>query len=207
MPAAERFIAFHRNLCAMCGVAPLEIITDHDHATGLVRGYLCPGCNTAEGKPGRLSAAIVAGYRERHPSAILGHREKWGSPTAVLMFPGRRRSQLIVYVGNHGERLDRTLDQMGRHIGWAGDLEPKLRHRELGARALWSAAIAGLAADELLEAERSLEGVRFNLDMVWDVAGAGPLRELAAEGSGRAGGVLAAVRRVLELRTESGNDT
>jgi cobalamin biosynthesis Mg chelatase CobN len=60
------------DLCAACGATFVGMKTapciDHDHATGLVRELLCPGCNFAIGhccdSPSRLRAC--ADYLERH---------------------------------------------------------------------------------------------------------------------------------------------
>ncbi|MGA5552643.1 endonuclease domain-containing protein [Streptomyces pseudogriseolus] len=35
--------------CAVCESTVQELVTDHDHGTGLVRGLLCRSCNTREG--------------------------------------------------------------------------------------------------------------------------------------------------------------
>lgn len=43
---------------------------DHDHRTGLVRGYLCTGCNTREGLYG--GAGLYVKYQQRPPAVILG---------------------------------------------------------------------------------------------------------------------------------------
>jgi hypothetical protein len=50
-------------------MASLGMVEDHDHYTGFTRGWLCRGCNVAEGKN---NAPIFRSYRERHPCAILG---------------------------------------------------------------------------------------------------------------------------------------
>lgn len=61
---------FHADRCAMCGKRVADnAVTDHDHATGLVRGFLCRGCNTREGMCG---APVFVKYRRRYPMLILG---------------------------------------------------------------------------------------------------------------------------------------
>ncbi|MFJ3094637.1 endonuclease domain-containing protein [Streptomyces hydrogenans] len=67
--------------CAICEDSGSELVTDHDHATGLVRGMLCRSCNTREGfsyAPGRQS--VFAAYRERPPVALLGFTIRYFDP-------------------------------------------------------------------------------------------------------------------------------
>lgn len=78
--------AWHRQRCAICGTVrpdpalpaqigyerrPISVglYEDHDHSTGETRGYLCPTCNTAEG---RSQAPVFVRYRQRPPAQILG---------------------------------------------------------------------------------------------------------------------------------------
>jgi hypothetical protein len=54
--------------CAGCGYRG-DLVIDHDHDTGLVRGLLCRSCNTFE--PHAEPGTTLAMYRERPPVAIL----------------------------------------------------------------------------------------------------------------------------------------
>lgn len=58
--------------CAICGrqMASRDKVLDHDHVTGLIRGFLCRPCNTTEGLASR---GEFKRYREKHPAAILGN--------------------------------------------------------------------------------------------------------------------------------------
>lgn len=38
--------------CAICGKHAVQLVVDHDHHTGLIRGLLCVTCNTGLGKLG-----------------------------------------------------------------------------------------------------------------------------------------------------------
>lgn len=69
-----RFGEFHAGRCAICGADGRHLVLDHCHRTGQVRGQLCRGCNTREGKSAEL---LLVNYRRRHPAAILGHYEPY----------------------------------------------------------------------------------------------------------------------------------
>ena len=64
--------------CAICGKVR-DLVCDHDHTTGLVRGWLCHSCNTTEGT-NREPDTIFARYRECHPAAILGLTIRYLNP-------------------------------------------------------------------------------------------------------------------------------
>lgn len=57
--------------CAVCGEVPARgvLVRDHDHDSGLIRGLLCLGCNTLEG---RSTSLLFERYRQRPPAAVLG---------------------------------------------------------------------------------------------------------------------------------------
>lgn len=60
--------AWHAGRCAICG-SRSALDGDHDHTTGLWRGYLCQRCNTSEGGSRRR---VFQSYRWMPPAAILG---------------------------------------------------------------------------------------------------------------------------------------
>lgn len=64
-----RLVDFHAGRCAICG-RPGAAVEDHDHFTGLVRGYLDLSCNVVEGI-GRRGGRWAA-YGDMHPAKILG---------------------------------------------------------------------------------------------------------------------------------------
>jgi hypothetical protein len=64
--------------CAVCGRR--SDFLDHDHKTGLVRGWLCHSCNTAEGSPAYIPGDWFERYREKNPATILGIEIRYLSP-------------------------------------------------------------------------------------------------------------------------------
>lgn len=67
---------FQVGRCAICG-HDADLVTDHDHATGLIRGYLCRSCNTCEGT---RRGGVWDKYRDRNPASICGIREAYWDP-------------------------------------------------------------------------------------------------------------------------------
>jgi hypothetical protein len=63
--------------CAICGRPDNYLVDDHDHATGMIRGYLCTSCNTREGVTKGETVGPFARYRDRPPTAILGIRLRY----------------------------------------------------------------------------------------------------------------------------------
>jgi hypothetical protein len=51
----QRCIEAQEGACALCGRVGVKFVVDHDHSDGRVRGMLCSGCNTLEGRLGRRS--------------------------------------------------------------------------------------------------------------------------------------------------------
>jgi hypothetical protein len=62
--------------CAVCGQRrPSRMVEDHDHETGLFRGYLCRSCNGCESSQG----GIFDMYRERSPAIIFNIKEEYSN--------------------------------------------------------------------------------------------------------------------------------
>lgn len=57
--------------CVVCG-DPLARNVDHDHLTGLVRGYLCGSCNTAIAECRHLAGCRFVAYLAKPPALRLG---------------------------------------------------------------------------------------------------------------------------------------
>lgn len=75
LAAIEAWQAGRRGICS----SEARLVTDHDHASGLVRGLLCQSCNTAEAF---RNIGPYRRYRERPPAAILGVKVRYWNPIA-----------------------------------------------------------------------------------------------------------------------------
>src|SRR5208282_366221 len=75
---------FQKGKCAICGHPLIKANTDHDHASGEVRGLLCARCNRALGRFGDsliLLLAAVAYLQSPPARSALGTRH--------IGYPGR----------------------------------------------------------------------------------------------------------------------
>jgi len=80
----------HHGMCAICGGTG-DLVDDHDHETGLVRGRLCRFCNAKEGHAD--NDGIFGKYRERNPASILGISVRYWSPWSGYAEPSDRAAQ------------------------------------------------------------------------------------------------------------------
>lgn len=71
--------SWHDGRCASCGRNTSDLVTDHCHMTGLVRGLLCRSCNSCEGWQGD---------------------EKWGDWRSGKN-PANAIKHFEIYVGRH----------------------------------------------------------------------------------------------------------
>ena len=69
--------------CAICGGTDVELVLDHDHETGLIRGLLCYSCNGAEGR-GHSGHPVFAHYRAISPASILDMKVRHAGRRNVL---------------------------------------------------------------------------------------------------------------------------
>lgn len=72
-------ILWQADRCAVCGRSPEGLVEDHDHATGLVRGWLCRSCNTCEAGV-HPPDSLFGRYRQSNPASILGVRLRYVDP-------------------------------------------------------------------------------------------------------------------------------
>lgn len=72
-PEMELLDAYQEGKCAICGKdcskSGSRLVMDHCHESGLIRGLLCDGCNTSEGKS---NYPVYRAYRKVYPTKILG---------------------------------------------------------------------------------------------------------------------------------------
>lgn len=122
---------WHPESCAICGSPEEGLVCDHDHRTGWIRGFLCRGCNIAEGSGG---TALFRRYRRWHPARIHGSWDRYDS-----MFDSFNQS--VVPVASDGTiDLDRAVLR-----GYWGRPEDEWRNAALTATL--AARIAKAAAD------------------------------------------------------------
>lgn len=169
--AAWRFAQFHQGRCALCGQI-LKLVVDHDHWSGLVRGLLCEGCNVTEGRPWTTDVMGFAGYRRRHPAAILGYYEPYRlAGTCVAFAHARSRDERESRkMRNALRRLD---GQIGLLIKWTAPEAHASRWGKATQRveSLWrGVSVAACADPPAVNAHERLATLRDLLTVVRDIA-------------------------------------
>lgn len=78
MDAVTFMFDWQQSRCAICGrpgrrggTRSDSLVLDHDHKSGIARGFLCHPCNKREGLD-RPGDGRYANYRRRPPAALLG---------------------------------------------------------------------------------------------------------------------------------------
>ena len=69
---------FQAGRCAMCGYGDADLVIDHDHQTGMVRGLLCRSCNVSE--PHNDHEAWRLWRAGATPMAMLGIEDEYSAP-------------------------------------------------------------------------------------------------------------------------------
>ena len=76
---------WHATRCGICAVES-ELVVDHDHGSGWVRGLLCESCNQREGRA-RGADDVFARWRACPPAAMLGLRVVYESSHRGIALP------------------------------------------------------------------------------------------------------------------------
>lgn len=76
---------WHDDRCGICG-AETDLLLDHDHGSGWVRGLLCDSCNKSEGLA-RDTDDVFARWRACPPAAMIGLRVVYDSKVSGIALP------------------------------------------------------------------------------------------------------------------------
>ncbi|MGP4052069.1 endonuclease domain-containing protein [Streptomyces sp. 2A115] len=99
---ARLLVTWQADRCAACGHrSPGDLVADHCHQSGLLRGLLCGICNTAEGSAPPRHPCWLS-YRALTPALILGVHLPYTRAVS------RRLSQALAHPDQHGSPSCRT---------------------------------------------------------------------------------------------------
>lgn len=111
------------SVCALCGL-PIdlkikgELVLDHDHKTGQIRGALHRSCNAAEGKV--ANAAGRWGSKDTSYEAILPWLERMVAylrvPSTNLIYYSHKTAEELRLEKNAKERKRRAVKRASRNI-------------------------------------------------------------------------------------------
>lgn len=112
---SPRLKSWQRGRCAMCGFKETDLVEDHCHVTGLVRGWLCRSCNVQEGVSD--APRFVRWRAGWNPCSLLGIEQEYHSTVTgrlVLNWQGLRLrmtdEQRAVFDRNEPVELDIYVD-------------------------------------------------------------------------------------------------
>jgi hypothetical protein len=157
-----RYAAFHDGRCAVCGKRPEVLVVDHCHWSGLVRGYLCHGCNNKEGADMRGDRPLFAMYRRRHPSVILEYFESYkaGGNSQVLIAAQRVEERRRQQVELAQASMTALADEFETYAEDLDEIIPRAargaRKAVLICRADWAVEDRRLTLRDLLEIVREV---------------------------------------------------
>ena len=75
-------VCWQADRCATCGRKTQSLVKDHDHETGLLRGFLCQSCNVYEAFRGEQ--VIFDCYRLVNPASVCGLEYLYAEPQPRL---------------------------------------------------------------------------------------------------------------------------
>jgi len=103
-------------VCTLCGSAPTRLSTDHDHATGRVRGLLCWRCNRGL-QVFRDNPTVLAAAAEYLRSEFDGRRvEPSRSVIGKLLIRAERAGGVLHFTGTGNTGLVAITEAVWRHL-------------------------------------------------------------------------------------------
>lgn len=139
---------WHDGRCGICDKVKV-LVLDHDHRTGLARGYLCIGCNTAEGIA-KGPRDIYARWRARPATEVLALRFAYQ--------PGKNPA-----APNLDHQGGPLFNHSFSYSSWPH--APYQKRAEWGAKIVTFVAVVAPATVPLVEAENAYRRACHDLDL------------------------------------------